>query len=189
MLQFIKQFIFHPLKTGAIAPTGDDLAELITDLADLKNTDAVVEFGCGSGVFTEKILKKISPRAKFFALEINPDFVEATKERCPNAVVYNDSAQNIEKHLKQNGLNSCDVIISGLPWAMFGEETRMEILDAISGSLKPGGKFLTFSYVHGSFIPTGINFKKQLDAYFSKVEKSDTILNNIPPAFVYSCIK
>lgn len=189
MFNFIKQFILHPLKTGAIAPTGDDLTELITDLADLKNTKSVVEFGCGSGVFTEKILSKISSETKFFALEINEEFAEATRKRCPTAIVYDDGAQNIGKYLKQNGSDFCDVIISGLPWAMFGEDIRKEILDAVSASLKPGGKFLTFSYVHGSFIPTGINFKKQLDAYFSKVEKSDVVLNNIPPAFVYICIK
>jgi len=66
---FLKQFLLHPVRTGAVAPTGEKLARLVVDSADLENAKVVVEFGPGTGVFTEKILQEISPAIKFFAID------------------------------------------------------------------------------------------------------------------------
>ena len=55
---FLKEFIIYPKMTGAIAPSSHRLSELITDIAELSKADSVIEFGPGTGVFTEKILKK-----------------------------------------------------------------------------------------------------------------------------------
>ena len=189
MFNFIKQTITHPLKTGAFAPSGEELTELITTSADLQSAKVVVELGCGNGVFTEQIVKKIGPNTFFFVIEINEDFIEATQKRCPNVMIYSDNAVNISKYLKQNGFDHCDVIISGLPFAFFNTKTQRELMDAISTSLKPQGKFLTFSYVHGLYFPSGKHFKDLLTKYFTSVAKSEVVLKNIPPAFVYVCIK
>ena len=117
LIQFLKQFVVHTTKTGAIAPSSEGLADLITDTAGLDSASAVIEFGTGTGVFTEKILQKISNETRFFAIEINPDFVEATRKRCPEVKVYHDSASNAKKYLNEIGINECDCIICGLPWA------------------------------------------------------------------------
>ena len=61
-VRFFKEFVICPQKTGAIAPSSDRLSELITDTAELSNAAAVIEFGPGTGVFTEKILKKYPRR-------------------------------------------------------------------------------------------------------------------------------
>ncbi len=189
LIQFIKQFVFHPTKTGAVAPSSKGLADLITDVADLSNTSAVIEFGPGTGVFTEKIFQKISKNTKFFALEINPDFVEATRNRCPEVIVYQDSATNAKKYLNELGLKECDCIICGLPWASFSEDLQNELLDTIIDVLKPGGKFLTFAYLQGLLLPAGMRFKKKLSARFNKVTKTRTVWLNLPPAFVYCAEK
>jgi phospholipid N-methyltransferase len=189
LIQFIKQFVFHPTKTGAVAPSSKGLADLITNVADLSNTSAVIEFGPGTGVFTEKIFQKISKNTKFFALEINPDFVEATRNRCPEVIVYQDSATNAKKYLNELGLKECDCIICGLPWASFSEDLQNELLDTIIDVLKPGGKFLTFAYLQGLLLPAGMRFKKKLSARFNKVTKTRTVWLNLPPAFVYCAEK
>lgn len=189
LIQFIKQFVFHPTKTGAVAPSSKGLADLITDTADLSNASAVIEFGPGTGVFTEKIFQKISKNTKFFALEINPDFVEATRNRCPEVIVYQDSAANAKKYLNELGLKECDCIICGLPWASFSEDLQNELLNTIIDVLKPGGKFLTFAYLQGLLLPAGMRFKKKLSARFNKVTKTRTVWLNLPPAFVYCAEK
>ncbi|MEK6766628.1 MAG: methyltransferase domain-containing protein [Planctomycetota bacterium] len=189
LIQFLKQFVLHTTKTGAIAPSSNGLADLITDTADLHNTSAVIEFGTGTGVFTEKILQKIPDETRFFALEINPDFVAATRKRCPEAVVYHDSASNAKKYLAEFGINECDCIICGLPWAAFSEELQNELLDTIIDVLKPGGKFLTFAYLQGLLLPAGMRFKKKLSSRFNKVTKTRTVWLNFPPAFVYCAEK
>ena len=185
LIQFLKQFVLHTAKTGAVAPSSEGLADLITETAGLHSASAVIEFGAGTGVFTEKILQKISDETRFFALEINPDFVKATRKRCPEAVVYQDSAANAKKYLDELGINECDCIICGLPWAAFSEELQNELLDTIIDVLKPGGKFLTFAYLQGLLLPAGMRFKKKLSTRFNSVTKTRTIWLNFPPAFVY----
>ncbi|HVY56070.1 MAG TPA: methyltransferase domain-containing protein [Thermodesulfobacteriota bacterium] len=188
-LKFFTQFIINPARTGAVLPSGDKLCEYMTDLAGLDGVSTVIELGSGTGVITEKIMRKKAENTTFFALEINPAFVEATKTKCPDAVVYQSSAENVMKHLEMHGESGCDRIISSLPWSTFNGETQQLILDSIYDVLKPGGIFLTYAYVLGVVAPSAWRFKKKIYAKFDKVETSRIVWNNIPPAFIYICKK
>jgi len=188
IFEYLKQFLVYPHRTGAIAPSCEEISDLITDAAQLEKATTVIEFGSGTGVFTEKILDKISSDTIFFALEINPEFAKATKERCPDAIVYNDSAENARLHLEKHGKHSCDCIISGLPWAVFGSELQDRLLHTIYDVLKPGGKLVTLAYVHGLAFPTAQRFRSKLHGMFPYVTKTRTVWSNLPPAFVY-CAK
>lgn len=188
-LKFFTQFIIHPTKTGAVLPSNDKLCNLITDTADLNNVSTVVELGSGTGVITEKIMQKKSEDTTFFALEINSAFVEATKRRCPEAVVYQSSAENAAKHLDLHGHSGCDRIVSSLPWSTFNGETQQVLLDSIYDVLNPGGIFLTYAYVLGIVAPSAWKFRKKIYAKFDKVTTSKTVWSNIPPAFIYVCEK
>lgn len=188
-LNFIRQFVVHPGSTGAIAASSSDLAELITDEADLTNAEAVVEFGPGSGVFTEQILRKLPPNATFFALEVNKDFVTATQARCPGVTIYQDSAVHTEKYLTMQGHDKCDCVICGLPWTAFPQALQDELLATIQTILRPGGRFLTFAYLQGLLLPAGLRFRKKLNATFDRVTTTRTVWRNVPPAFVYCAEK
>lgn len=188
-IKFVTQFITHPTKTGAILPSSENLCELITDMAELPKVSTVIEFGPGTGVITEMIMRKKSPDTIFFAMEINEAFVEATKRRCPDAIVYQSSAENASKHLEMHGESGCDLILSSLPWTTFDGETQQKLLDTIYDVLNPGGKFLTYAYVPGLVFPAAWRFRKKLSSKFDKVARSRIIWSNIPPAFVYQCEK
>ena len=188
-IKFVTQFITHPTKTGAILPSSENLCELITDMAELPKVSTVIEFGPGTGVITEMIMRKKSPDTIFFAMEINEAFVEATKRRCPDAIVYQSSAENASKHLGMHGESGCDLILSSLPWTTFDGETQQKLLDTIYDVLNPGGKFLTYAYVPGFVFPAAWRFRKKLSSKFDKVARSRVIWSNIPPAFVYRCEK
>lgn len=189
MINFIYEFITNPTATGALVPSSENLALMMVKTASLTMADAIVELGPGTGVFTEKILERITPGKVFFALEINPSFVTATKKRCPEAVVYQDSASRMAEYLRIHGAEYCDCVISGLPWATFDQGLQDEILLAVVESLRPGGEFLTFAYLQGLALPAGRRFRKLLESRFSKVTKTSTIWRNCPPAFVYHCIR
>ncbi|MFH1641642.1 MAG: ribosomal RNA adenine dimethylase domain-containing protein [Nanoarchaeota archaeon] len=178
-----------PKITGAIAPSGEKLANLITEIPNLENAKVVIEFGPGTGVFTEKILKKIPQSAFYFGLELNPLFVKETLKRCPAALIYQDSAEKAGTYLKMHGLNNCDCIISGLPWGIFNKDLQDSILKAVIDVLRPGGEFLTFSYVNASRLPSSKRFKQLIYTKFNIVKTSKIVWKNIPPAFVYHCIK
>ncbi len=184
-LEFLKQFLTRNKEIGAVAESSDGLAELITDCASVETAKVVLELGPGTGVFTEKILQKMSDEAVFFALEVNPRFVEATKRRCPQGRVYHDTAVNARKYMDELGVTHCDAIVSGLPWASFSDELQDDILDAVLDVLKPGGTFATFAYLRGDKTEPGQQFRRKLNDRFSDVELSRTVWKNIPPAFVY----
>ena len=188
-MQFLRQFVLYPSKTGAVAASSQRLSDLITDTAQLSNASVVIEFGSGTGVFTEKILHKISEDTTFFAIELNEHFVKATRSRCPAVQVYQDCATNAGKYLEAHGHRYCDCIISGLPWASFKEPLQDKLLDTIIDILKPGGLFLTFAYLQDLLLPGGSKFKKKLRTKFSKITSTPTIWLNIPPAFVYCAEK
>lgn len=187
--RYIKQFLRDPKSTGSITPSNEELSELVTDTARLGEMGTVIELGPGTGVFTEKILEKKNPETLFFAIEINPEFCEATKSRCPSATVYRDSAENMKKYLEQHGADSCDCIISSLPWAVFDHGTQDRLLDVIWNVLKPGGRMITFSYSVSIMVPNARRFRSILRNKFTNVVKSKTVWSNFPPAFVYSAEK
>lgn len=187
--EFMFQFFRNPVATGAVAPSSTRLAEVITDAADLGPARTVIEFGCGTGVFTEKIASKLASGAVFLAIDINPDFVEATRRRCPGIQVLQDSAVNARSHLERLGRTRCDRIICGLPWAAFPETLQQELLATILDILDEGGLFLTFAYLQGLLLPAGRRFRHKLEAAFTEVTTSPTVWSNLPPAFVYCARK
>ena len=189
MLNFIKQFLLNAKQTGAIAKSSEELADLITDSVNLKNAKVIVELGPGTGIFTKKILEKKSKKSIFFALETNPFFASETKNNCSDAIVYRDSAICIQKYLFKHKVKACDCIISGLPWAAFGNNLQQELINSIFSSLRNGGEFATFAYIQGPLLSAGKRFKNMLEEDFSQVAKTRIVWKNIPPAFVYQCKK
>lgn len=188
-LKTLKCFVTSPNVTGTVVPSSERLSDLITDSAALRGISSVVELGPGTGALTRKIVQKMPEDARFFALEINPEFARDVQERYPTVRVHCDSAVNVRKYLEDAGLKACDRIISSLPWAMFDETLQDEILDAILEALAPGGLLLTFAYLHGLALPAGLRFRRKLFSRFREVTQTRTVWRNVPPAFVYCAEK
>ncbi|MEI7512384.1 MAG: rRNA adenine N-6-methyltransferase family protein [Candidatus Uhrbacteria bacterium] len=183
------EFFTRPVAAGAIMASGNELSELITDLAELPKAQTIVEFGPGTGVFTKEIIRKMSADALLISIEKDGQFIERLKTEFPNVRFYHDAASSITKHLQDNELATCDRIVSGLPWSIFSEQIQTETLKAAYDSLVPGGMFLTFAYIHSQFLPDGIRFKRLLKRTFKEVHRSRIAWKNVPPAFVYVCKK
>jgi phosphatidylethanolamine/phosphatidyl-N-methylethanolamine N-methyltransferase len=189
-IKFIKNFIKNPTSTGAIWPTGPALA--IEMLRNIKTnpTSSIAEIGPGTGAITKFIIKAINKDSNFFAVELNDEFCFYLKKNFPNIKLFNDTASNLPQIIKkEKSIEKLDVVISGLPWAAFSQTLQESILTGISESLKIGGRFNTFAYLQGMYLPTGIKFRKMLSKHFTEVKMSRIIWNNIPPAIVYMCKK
>jgi phospholipid N-methyltransferase len=159
---------------------------MVEDL-DLRRAEAVLEYGPGTGAFTEYILKEMTPSAKFAAIELNPQFAAAFRARHPRALLFEDSVENARAICDRAGIGAADCIVSGLPWAVFTLSMQKRFLDEMMRVLKPGGRFVTFGYVHALALPPAKRFAALLDGYFTTVSKSPIVWLNIPPAFVYRC--
>jgi len=185
-LTFMKEVIAHNKTTGAFAPSSRQLADAVTDLAEVNKADIIVEFGAGDGVFTEVILEKKRPDAFFLSLEINPALAAAAKKRCPDALIIQDSAENVVRHLREAGYDHCDTIVSSLPWTRFEENLQDRLLQAAWDALAPGGRFVTFSYAMSPYIPSGKRFfEGKLPARFGSITRVGPVWKNIPPSLVY----
>lgn len=182
-LQFFKTFLGNPLQVGAVLPSGERLCQEITDPIDFATAKVIVEFGPGTGAFTEVLHRRMAPGAKLLALELNPRMAEGIAERFPDVDLIVDSAEHLRQHLDARGIDQVDAIVSGLPFALFPADVQIRILEAAHASLVPGGQFLSFTYYHSFAVPQGKRYFARLRRIFSDVER-EPVMRNIPPAFV-----
>ena len=189
-MEFIKRFFKNPTSIGAIAPSTEKLAEQMVAPIQLDKIKTIVEYGAGTGVFTNYVFQRIDKsQTLFFSFELDEKLHGISSSLLPEVEILQDSASNIGKHLKRHGETHTDAIISGLPWAVFPNELQDEILEATVKALKPGGYFTTFTYLHGFFLPAACRIRKKLKKEFSEVKISPVVWNNLPPAIVYWCKK
>ncbi|MEV5719434.1 methyltransferase domain-containing protein [Amycolatopsis mediterranei] len=177
-MSITREFLRHPVLTGAIAPSSPRLAEEMTAGLGLERASCVVELGPGTGVFTEAVLALLRPEARLTAIEINPRFAAALSERFPEADVVTGSAEHL-------ALDGVDVVVSGLPWTAMTASRQQHILDAVTAALAPNGRFTTFAYAHTAWTPPARRFAASLRSRFAVVERTQVVWGNLPPAFVY----
>lgn len=159
-MYFIKEFFMNPLQTGAVLSSSRKLSSLVVETADLATKECVVELGLGTGVITKEISRKINPTCLFLALKINRHFADKPQRDYPEVIVCNASATEINKYLEEHNRDSCEYVISAIPWSMFDRRKQEEILDGVYNSLGVDGNFLTIACIQNMISPSGIRFKK-----------------------------
>jgi phosphatidylethanolamine/phosphatidyl-N-methylethanolamine N-methyltransferase len=187
--RFFREFLSKPIRTGAVAPSSPRLCKRMVEMVSLSAARVVVEYGPGTGVCTDAILPALPKGCRFFAVELNPSFAQIWRNRHPSQRLHCDSAANIAAICRREGVARIDEIFSGLPWASFPEKLQREILGATIPMLRPGGSLVTFAYQVGRLTPAGRRFAKLLPQYFSRIERSNVVWRNLPPAFVIKCTK
>jgi phosphatidylethanolamine/phosphatidyl-N-methylethanolamine N-methyltransferase len=185
--RFFAEFVQKPLSIGALVPSSPYLASMIIRNAGLADAQAVLEYGAGTGGLTDYILRELHPRAKFAAIEINPQLAAIFKDTHPGVPLFQDSAENARAICDSMQVATVDCVVSGLPWAFFTKSLQISILDELMRVLKPGGVFTTFGYLQGLALPAAWNFASLLPNYFRVVSRSSIVWRNVPPAFVYQC--
>jgi len=159
----------------------------MVEWVEFEGSSAVIEYGPGTGVFTEAVLARLPPQCKFFIVEVNPVFVKTLRSRFPRTTIYEDTVKNVRELCDREGVKEVDSVISGLPWASFPDRMQTDCLEGMMTVLKPGGQFVTFAYLQGLLLPYGRRFRRKLHEYFREVSSSNTVWMNLPPAFVYRC--
>ena len=188
-IELFKHFVKNPGEIGAICPSSPYLSEAIVSEIGIEKANVILEIGPGTGVFTEKIIEKKRPEAKFFAIESNQALSEVLIEHFPSLNVHNNCASKLRDIMRLEEVEAIDAVVSGLPWASFPESVQDSILDAVIESLSPGGSFATFAYLQGFLLKGAHRFRTKLKSKFSNVTTSKVVWRNLPPAFVYRCVK
>ncbi len=182
-----RRFLQNPTQIGALCPSSPALCRTITGDIGLEKAAVVVELGPGTGVITREILRRLHPEAAFIAVELDEALCADLRRNFPDLRLCNDSAARLGTILGEEQLERVDVIVSGLPWAIFPEALQQEILENVLAALRPGGCFTTFAYLQGLMLPAGRRFRKRLDTLFDSVETTPVVWRNLPPALIYRC--
>ncbi|MGG7059514.1 class I SAM-dependent methyltransferase [Clostridium tertium] len=175
---FITEYIKDPSRTGAVSPSSKYVADKMLKDIKFSNSKVIVEYGPGTGVFTEKILARVSNDTKVILIEINKHFYNVLKRlygHKNNVIILNDSVENVDNILEKYSIKEIDYIISGLPFASLPKETSDRILSKTKKILKNKGEFITFQYT--------LLKRKYLNMFLDEVSV-DREVRNIPPAYV-----
>jgi phospholipid N-methyltransferase len=181
-IKFLLQYIFHPRTVGAVLPSSRRLARAMVQDVDFENARCIVEYGAGTGVFTQEILQRRRAGTVLIAFELSPKLHAMLVEKFAgyeNLHIICASASDIGRHLDELGFSHACSIISGLPFASLPADGALRILTATRARLAPHGKFITFQYTRMK-LPL---FRE----YFSVVSTGRLVLRNVPPARVVSC--
>jgi phospholipid N-methyltransferase len=115
------------------------------------------------------------------SFELNTDFVNELKLIDDSRLhVVNACASSIRQVLDELGIEQVDHIVSSLPLALIDDDVVETILKSAKNNLRDGGRFLQYQYSLKNY--------SDVKPMFSNVKLRFT-LRNMPPAFVYDCVK
>lgn len=176
-IRFFRSFLANPRVVGAILPTSRRAVRDMLDMANVEQARVVVELGAGTGVYTEEVLKRLRPDARFLAVEIDPDLVSTLSGRFddPRLRIIQGSAESVEEHLEGEKV---DVIVSGIPFTSLPVPVKKNIFKEITRILAPQGVLVAIQY--------STMVQRDLDRYFASVRRRFSPLN-VPPAFLFAC--
>lgn len=178
---FLSEYIQHPATVGAVLPSSRYLARKVISDIDFESAQYIVEYGPGTGIFTEQILAKRKPETTVVLVELSKEFYQNIKDRFEgeeNLHIINGSAENIDWYLRQLNIPHVDYVVSGLPFTTLPKEISKMIMNKTRLILKEEGLFITFQYTL---------FRKQLFRDFFDCVNVKKELRNFPPAYVLSC--
>jgi len=178
-MSYFKEFL-KDKSVGAISSSSKAMGKIMYGSLNLKEADAVSEFGAGDGVFTIEILKLIGPNTKFFVFETNESFIKILKEKISDdrVIIIKDSAEKIGEYILNNNIKKVNYIISALPLSLIPVPVKNSIIENSIKYLKSDGQYVQFQYTPYDY--------RRLKRYFKKVKLTFT-LTNFPPAFLYRC--
>lgn len=167
--------------TGTVAPSSKALIRQLLKPIDFGAALRIVELGPGNGCVTRALLARMAPEARLISLELNGDFAARLAAiGDPRLEVCHACASSLRAVLDRRGVRRADYVVSSLPLALIDDAVMRSILSGVGANLREGGRFLQYQYSLANY--------GDVKPWFSDVRLRFT-LRNVPPAFVYDCVK
>ncbi len=178
LLPFLRAWLAAPLRVAAIAPSGPALARAIT--AEIgPSTGPVIEFGPGTGVFTQAILDAGVTADQLIMIEAGAAFAALLRDRFPHVRLIEGSAGELE-HDALFSPGVVGAVVSGLPILSMPQPVVRAILSTAFSQLSADGAMFQFTYGYRCPIADAV-----LDEHGLKARRTATVFINAPPASVY----
>lgn len=176
------EFLRHPSMVGSAFPATARMVRRMLTPVDWSKVGVAVEYGPGSGRFTFAMLERMRSDAKLLAIETGEAFVEKLRAASddPRLIVIQGSAEDVGRHLADNGLDAADLILSGLPFSTLEQGEAEAIMDATAAALTPSGIFAAYQ------MRTAI--RPLIERHFATLRQGYEWWN-IPPCHLYWATK
>lgn len=174
-VRFIASWLQHPLKVGAVSPSGRALAKAVAAEIDPSIPGPVVELGPGTGPVTEALIERGIATERLVLVEYDPEFCTLLRRRFPGATVVEGNAYTLGETLAGIVKEPLAAVVSCLPLMTRPLNARVRLLNAAMRMLRPGAPYVQFTYAMTAPIPSR--------RY--RVTSSPRIWLNLPPARVW----
>ncbi|MCZ8182769.1 MAG: phospholipid methyltransferase [Beijerinckiaceae bacterium] len=174
--RFLKSWFDRPLMTGAVSPSGKQLARTMARYVDVTVPGPVIELGPGTGPVTEALIRHGVDEERLILVEFNPDFCRLLHKRFPKATIIEGDAYRLQATLGPM-IERAAAVVSSLPLFTRPEIQRTNLLQTSFKMMQPGSPFIQFTYATVSPIPLR---NRDFD-----VEVSPRVWLNLPPARVW----
>jgi phosphatidylethanolamine/phosphatidyl-N-methylethanolamine N-methyltransferase len=176
---FLREWIAHPQRTGAVAPSSPMLASAMARWLPRNPESHVLELGPGTGAVTDALLKRGLPEDRLIAIERNPSLAKLLRKRFSNANIITGDAWEMDTLLEElpQPVKSVGAVISSLPLLNFPKEQADALAQKIRTLLEPRGRWVQYSY--------HIIKDRSRGADDFRVISSKIVWWNIPPARVH----
>ena len=176
-LLFLKRWIRHPIRLGAVIPSSPALTGLVARNVELRPGGIVLELGGGTGCLTRKLLDSGIPEDKLYVLELDPELCAYLKNALPNVNVIQGDACDLPKLIPKKYIGKVSTVISGMPMTTMPIEVQRKIIDASFSVMDDKGDLLQYTYRPISPLPAArLGLVKQ---------RVGVTFRNLPPATVW----
>lgn len=178
MPSFVEEFFRNPATVGSLIPSSQELTEKVVEPIDFATAGCIVEYGPGTGVFTDILIQRRRAETVILLVEVNRRFSLQLKERYagqPNVHVVHGSAEKTGEYLAKIGLEKADYVVCGLPFSSLPRRLGWRILQHTQQLLLPDGKLILFQY--------SLQNRRLFERFFRLLHHTHVLLN-LPPAYV-----
>jgi len=179
---FFRQWLKNPIKMASITPSGQQLAKMM--IAELPSgARRVIELGGGTGVFTRALLAHGIVGDDLMVGELNAELHAHLQRLFPRVHVVHGDASKLGRIAADDGYarrGPADAVISGLGMLSMPKSLQLDIVTSAFECLRPGGRFVQFTY--GPAVPLA---QEVVETLRLDARKGTTAWRNLPPATVY----
>lgn len=177
-LLFLRRWLAHPLKVGAVLPSSHWLGRLVAKNTKVGPGEYVVEVGAGTGTITKTLLESGIPAERLFVVEIDPDLCTFLRREVPQAQVIQGDATKLSALLPPEVRGKVRTLVSGIPMVTLPLQVQAQMIEAWFDVMPPEGRMLQYTYSLVSPLPeTKLGVKGR---------RCGIVVRNVPPAWVWS---
>jgi phosphatidylethanolamine/phosphatidyl-N-methylethanolamine N-methyltransferase len=188
---FLAAAMRSPREVGTLLQSGPELAQrlatVVIGAGQVGRPAVVVEVGAGAGAVTAAIAREAEHDAVVIAVEKDSGLADRLRSRELGVRVVTADAATLPAILADHGVERADVIVSVLPWTLFGPQQQREFLTIFAAALATDGVFTAAAYSLGYWTPAARRFRRELERIFSEVLPTRTMWRHLPPAMTYVC--